>query len=60
MEREQARAAVKVQAKVKKYENGRTPEDGEPDEIVTQEYWLGLDGLPITDPARIAQLDASL
>jgi hypothetical protein len=43
-----------------KYHDGRTPEDGDPDEVDTITVWTEPDGTQITDEARIAALDASL
>lgn len=43
-----------------KWEHGRTPADGEPDEVLEHTVWTEADGMPITDPARIAALEASL
>lgn len=50
----------KVVMALRKWENGRTPEDGEPDEVVTSEEWVGPDGEPVTDPELIAELEARL
>jgi len=50
----------KVVMALRKWENGRTPEDGEPDEVVTSEEWIGPDGEAVTDPAVIAELEARL
>lgn len=50
----------KAEAKVEKYNPGRTPEDGEPDEVMTVSGWFeAVNGeyVPITDPSRIAQLE---
>ncbi len=45
---------------VAKYHNGRTPDNGNPDETDTVVIWTESDGTPITDDARIAALDASI
>ncbi len=45
---------------VAKYEGGRTPADGPPDEVVTVSGWLDADGNEITDAARIAALERKL
>lgn len=42
-----------------KYSNGRSPEDGEPDEVVFVSQWFEQDGMPIDDEQRIADLDAA-
>ena len=44
---------------VAKYNNGRTPDDGEPDEVVFVSQWFERDGTPIDDEQRIAELDAA-
>lgn len=51
---------MKVQTQLRKWENQRTPGDGEPDEVITQELWLDQDGAVIEDPERIAALEARL
>lgn len=50
----------KVSMVLRKWENDRTPEDGEPDEVVTSEEWIGPDGAVVTDPDLIAELEARL
>ncbi len=45
---------------VAKYEGGRTPADGEPDETIVVSGWLDADGHEITDAARIAALERKL
>lgn len=52
---------VKAVAHIAKYNNGRTPADGEPDETVevTGYFERSGDGLiEITDPERIAAIEA--
>lgn len=53
-------AGVKVQQRVRKWENGRTPVDGEPDEVLVLEHWQDMQGNRITDPDTIARLEASV
>ena len=38
---------------------GRDP-DGTPDETVVTSQWYEADGTPVTNPARIAQLEAGI
>lgn len=46
-------------AHVAAYDNGRTPDDGDPDRIVETEVWLEVDlTTEITDPDRIAAIKA--
>lgn len=52
--------AVLMQSQIRKWEAGRTPADGDPDEIVLLNQWQELDGTVITDPERIAELEARL
>jgi hypothetical protein len=59
-QQETPRIGVKVTAQVRKWENGRTPADGDPDEVVVTEHWEEADGTVITDPARIERLEASM
>lgn len=42
------------------WHDGRTPADGPPDAIDDTATWHEADGTEITDPVRIAALDASL
>lgn len=49
----------KEATQVAKWENGRTPEDGEPDDIVTVTRWIENSEV-VTDPDRIDQLEALL
>jgi hypothetical protein len=49
---------VRYRAQIEKYGPGRTPDDGDPDEVVTVEQWVDVDGSEITDEARIAALNA--
>lgn len=44
---------------LKKWENGRTPTDGEPDEIMYNPTWYDIGGIEITDAERIAALEAA-
>ena len=55
-----ALGAIKVRAMVRKWEGGRTPADGEPDDVIIREHWEEADGTVVTDPARIEQLEARL
>lgn len=57
MERE--RVAVRVRATVATWRAGRTPDDGPPDAVQVAEQWQEPDGTPITDPARVAALEAA-
>lgn len=36
------------------------PAEGPPDEVIETEEWFEADGAPVTDPARIAQLEAGI
>jgi hypothetical protein len=45
---------------IEKYHNHRTPADGEPDEVVIQSQWYEADGTMVTDPVRIAALEAGI
>lgn len=49
--------AYKMGLVLKKWENGRTPEDGEPDEVIVSDQWYEADGTEIWDPERIAFLE---
>jgi len=59
---EGAIAAVphKYEDEVRMWRNNRTPEDGEPDEVIRLVHWEEADGTEVTDPARIAELEAKL
>jgi hypothetical protein len=48
---------VRIAGRLDKYNNGRTPADGEPDEVEFFYKWFEMDGTEITDPLRIAELD---
>jgi hypothetical protein len=50
-------APYRIEMKLAKWENHRTPDDGDPDEIITSSAWYE-GGVEITDPVRIAQLEA--
>ncbi len=50
----------KIEGQVAKWENGRTPADGPPDEVDTFAGWVEADGTEITDPDRIAALEAGI
>ncbi len=50
-------APYKVAILLEKYERHRTPADGEPDDVVASAQWHEADGTPVTDPARIAELE---
>lgn len=52
--------ARKVRADVAKWENGRTPEDGPPDAVVSAEQWQYEDGSVLTDPVIIAECERRL
>jgi hypothetical protein len=54
--------ALKIETQVAKYHGDRTPDDGEPDEVVTEPaIWVDAQtGDVITDPERIAQLEKGL
>lgn len=51
--------AAYIEATVKKWENHRTPDDGEPDAVVTLGgMWVHFPGqTPVTDPAHLAYLE---
>lgn len=44
---------------VRKWEGGRTPEDGPPDAIEERVWFEDADGTEITDPDRIRELEAA-
>ena len=48
----------RLTAHVAAYRNGRTPADGEPDEVIEVELWREADGTEVTDPTRIAAIRA--
>ncbi len=48
---------IKVHLHLGKWEDGRTPDDGPPDAVVESIYWTTLDGVEITDPAQVAELE---
>lgn len=50
----------KARAAVAKYNDGRTPDDGDPDEVVVVEGWFEADGMEVTDPQRIAEIEAMI
>lgn len=52
------RLAYRETVTLEKY-RGR-PEDGAPYEVITTDQWFEADGTPVTDPARIAQLEAGI
>lgn len=41
---------------LKKWENDRSPEDGEPDEVDTKTYFVDSDGNEVVDSDKIAEL----
>lgn len=45
---------------LKKWEDGRTPEDGAPDEVTTLTYFVDQDGVEVSDAALIDELSARL
>lgn len=45
---------------LKKWESGRTPADGEPDEVTTLTYFVDEHGVEVTDDAKIAELNSRL
>lgn len=47
-----------LSVQIEKYDNDRTPEDGPPDDVLTVSQWFEANGEPVTDPARIAELNA--
>lgn len=51
--------AQKFEAQVAKWENGRTPDDGDPDKIDTESFWME-NGEVVSDPSRIAELEAKI
>ena len=50
--------ATRMTAHVAAYDNGRTPEDGEPDRVVEVEIWQEADGTVIDDNERIQEVKA--
>lgn len=61
MRQEQAQlGAVKVTATVRKGPPGWKAAGKEPDETLTVDVWQESDGTLITDPERIAELEARL
>lgn len=50
--------AHKVELHLAKWENGRTPADGAPDEVIVSSVWYEADGTEAVDPQRIAQLES--
>lgn len=44
---------------VSKYENGRTPADGDPDEVIAMERFFEADGREVVDAERIAEIRAA-
>lgn len=59
MQEQQRLGALKHTVLVRKWEH-RTPDDGEPDEVVEHSVWTEPDGTLIEDADRIAALEASL
>lgn len=51
------RLATKETITVRKWTG---PKSGEPDEVVTHEVWRDRDGSIVSDPARIAELEAGV
>lgn len=51
--------AQKFEARVAKWENERTPDDGAPDRIDTESFWME-NGEIVSDPSRIAELEAKI
>lgn len=47
----------RVDFRVDKWEDGRTPDDGPPDETVEYYEWTGPDGQTVTDAETIAMLE---
>ncbi len=52
--------AGKWVARIEKYHDGRTPDDGSPDAVEEQDVWHEADGAIVTDPARIAEIEAGM
>lgn len=48
----------RLATKIAKWENNRTPDDGPPDDVDIQFTWYDGGGVEITDPQRIAYLEA--
>jgi hypothetical protein len=57
MSEQRTEGPTKVGLHLAKYENGRTPADGEPDSVIERAYWVDVDGTIITNDARIAELE---
>ena len=51
--------AMRVRRVLRKWENGRTPGDGPPDEESEAIHWFEADGTLVTDPDRIRELEAA-
>lgn len=51
--------AIRVRRRLAKWEHGRTPEDGPPDEELDAVFWFDAEGNEITDPVRIMRLEAT-
>lgn len=49
----------RLATKLAKWENGRTPDDGAPDDVLESSTWYEAGGTEITDPQRIAVLEAA-
>lgn len=57
---ESAKAYMKVAVNLRKWEDNRTPDDGEPDDEILSEFWQDTNGNRVTDPRLIERLEASL
>lgn len=60
MAQEIAGGPYKMTRQLAKWNNYRTPDTGPPDEVLDAAWWYEPDGTEITDPARIAALEAKL
>jgi hypothetical protein len=47
----------RIDFRVDKWNDNRTPEDGPPDEVVESYEWVGEDGLTVTDPEIVTMLE---
>jgi hypothetical protein len=52
--------AHKLSIAVRKWGPDKNPEADEPDEVLVRESWHEADGAEVTDPARIAELEAKV
>lgn len=60
MERDAVGLPYRIATKLVKFASQEAYERGEPDEVIETCEWYEADGTLVTDPARLAQLEASL